>query len=123
TLTLFASGALEPIENRLLEARARFLDRPPTGQVAIVEIDAKSLAALNNWPWPRRYHAELIKRLRDARVSMLAFDVDFSARSNAADDKALANALRQMQPVILPVFQQRASDAADERAMIRSRPA
>jgi EAL domain-containing protein (putative c-di-GMP-specific phosphodiesterase class I)/CHASE2 domain-containing sensor protein len=99
------------------------LDRAPTGQVAIVEIDAKSLAALNNWPWPRRYHADLIKRLGDARVSMLAFDVDFSASSNPADDQALASALSRVQPVILPVFQQRASDDLNEQSMIKSRPA
>jgi len=122
-LALFASGALEPIENRLSDLRARLLDRPPTGQVAIVEIDAKSLAALNNWPWPRRYHAELIKRLGDAHVSMLAFDVDFSAKSNPADDKVLAGVLHRVQPVILPVFQQRASDDPNEQAMIKSRPA
>jgi EAL domain-containing protein (putative c-di-GMP-specific phosphodiesterase class I)/CHASE2 domain-containing sensor protein len=123
TLTLFAAGVFEPVENRLAEARAQLLDRAPTGEVTIVEIDAKSLAALNNWPWPRRYHAELIQRLGAARVSMLAFDVDFSARSNPADDRALANALATVHPVILPVFQQRASDSPNSRSMIKSRPA
>jgi len=123
TLILLSSGALEPLENRLSDVRAQLLDRAPSGEVAIVEIDARSLAALNNWPWPRRYHAELIKRLGDARVSMVAFDVDFSASSNPADDQALASALRSVQPVILPVFQQRASDDPKERSMIKSRPA
>ncbi|MFL6725722.1 MAG: putative bifunctional diguanylate cyclase/phosphodiesterase, partial [Sphingomicrobium sp.] len=96
---------------------------PPTGEVAIVEIDAKSLAALNSWPWSRRYHAELIDRLSADGVSMLAFDVDFSARSNPADDRALANAVQRIHPVILPIFQQRASDDPAQRWMIKSRPA
>jgi diguanylate cyclase len=122
-LLLCLVGAFEPLENRLSEARARLLDRPPSGQIAIVEIDAKSLAELNNWPWSRRYHAELIKRLATAGVSMTAFDVDFSARSDTSDDEALAEALRKVQPVILPIFQQRVSDDPGERSMIRSRPA
>jgi EAL domain-containing protein (putative c-di-GMP-specific phosphodiesterase class I)/CHASE2 domain-containing sensor protein len=122
-VALFAAGTLEPLENQLSEVRAQLLDRAPTGQVAIVEIDAKSLAALNSWPWSRRYHAELIRRLGAAHVSMLAFDVDFSARSNPADDRALADALDSVHPVILPVFQQRASDDPDSRSMIKSRPA
>ena len=122
-LVLFACGYLEPIENRLLEARSRFLDRSPTGQVAIVEIDAKSLAAISSWPWSRRHHAELVKRLHAEGASMIAFDVDFSARSDAAGDQALAGALRAVQPVILPIFQQRASDSGNDRMMIKSRPA
>lgn len=123
TLVLFAAGLHEPVENRLTEMRARMLDRAPTGQVAIVEIDAKSIAARKNWPWPRHYHAELIKRLSAAGVSMIAFDVDFSAKSNPADDAALARSLAVPQPVILPVFQQRASSDAGEHAMLKSRPA
>jgi diguanylate cyclase len=120
---LFTFGALEPMENRLLEARSRFLDRSPTGQVAIVEIDAKSLAAINSWPWSRRYHAELVKRLGHAGASIIAFDVDFSARSDPAGDEALADALHKIQPVILPIFQQRASDSETDKMMIKSRPA
>ena len=81
---LFLIGSFEPLENRLIEMRAALLDRAPTGQVAIVEIDAKSLSVISTWPWSRRYHAQLIKRLGDAGVAMTAFDVDFSARSDPA---------------------------------------
>jgi len=122
-LLLLAAGTFEPLESRLSELRSRLLDRAPTGQVAIVEIDAKSLAVLDRWPWPRRYHAELIDRLGAAGASMIAFDVDFSARSNPADDSAMASALARVHPVILPVFQQRASDDPAERLMIKSQPA
>jgi EAL domain-containing protein (putative c-di-GMP-specific phosphodiesterase class I)/CHASE2 domain-containing sensor protein len=120
--TLYLAGAFEPLENRLLEARAKLLDRPPSGQVGIVEIDAKSLAALNTWPWSRRYHAELLDRLGASGASMIAFDVDFSARSDAAGDKQFGNALRKTQPVILPIFQQPASEGSGAR-MLKNRPA
>lgn len=122
-LVLLLSGALEPIEDRLTEARAQVLDRSPTGEIAIVEIDAKSLAAINKWPWSRRYHADLVDRLHAAGASMIAFDVDFSARSDADGDTAFARALARAQPVILPIFQQHASDNPNDRLMIRNRPA
>jgi EAL domain-containing protein (putative c-di-GMP-specific phosphodiesterase class I)/CHASE2 domain-containing sensor protein len=118
---LVAFGALEPAENRLSEVRARLLDRPPTGRVAIVEIDARSVHAINAWPWSRRYHATLIQRLGAAGASMIAFDVDFSANSDPSGDAALGRALSKIRPVILPIFQQRSSALSDE--MIKSRPA
>ena len=116
-------GAIEPLEHRLTEVRAGLLDRAPTGEVVIVEVDARSLAALNSWPWSRRYHAALINRLGAAGAAMIAFDVDFSARSDPAGDVALARVLDKVQPVILPVFQQRASDSPGAQPVIKSRPA
>ena len=121
--TLCLAGAFEPLENRLIEIRSKLLDRLPSGQVVVVEIDAKSLAALNTWPWSRRYHAQLLDRLGTAGASMIAFDVDFSARSDAAGDKQFADALQRVQPVILPIFQQPASDGSAVAQMIKNRPA
>jgi EAL domain-containing protein (putative c-di-GMP-specific phosphodiesterase class I)/CHASE2 domain-containing sensor protein/GGDEF domain-containing protein len=123
SLLLILGGVSGLIDNRLSEMRARWLDRPPTGQIAIVEIDAKSIAALKRWPWSRRHHAKLLNRLHDARASIIAFDVDFSAQSDPAGDRAFADALRRIQPVVLPIFQQRASDDPRERLLIKNRPA
>ena len=110
SLLLVFAGISELLDNRLGEVRARLLDRPPTGQIAIVEIDARSIAALKKWPWSRRYHAELVNRLHAAGASIIAFDVDFSAESDPAGDEVFARALRKVQPVVLPIFEQRASD-------------
>lgn len=120
---LMLTGFLKPLDHRLAEYRARILDRPPSGQIEIVEIDAKSIAAIKTWPWSRAYHAQLIRRLHDAGASMIAFDVDFSANSDVKGDEALARALRDVQPVILPVFEQRASTEANDDGTIRNRPA
>src|SRR3954471_13531675 len=118
-----ATGASEFVDNRLNEARSRLLDRSPTGQIVIVEIDARSIAALKKWPWSRRYHAQLVNRLHDAGASIVAFDVDFSAESDPVGDRAFAQAIRKVEPIILPIFQQRASDDPLERSMIKNRPA
>ena len=123
TSILLLAGAFEPFENRLTALRAQALDRAPTGQVAIVEIDARSLAELRTWPWSRHYHAEALNRLHSAGAEIIAFDVDFSALSEPSGDRAFAEALRHAEPVILPIFQQRASDRSGEDIVIQSQPA
>jgi EAL domain-containing protein (putative c-di-GMP-specific phosphodiesterase class I)/CHASE2 domain-containing sensor protein len=123
TSILLVAGAFEPFENQLTALRAQILDRAPTGQVAIVEIDARSLAELSNWPWSRRYHADVVNRLHSAGAEIIAFDVDFSSVSEPSGDRAFAEALRRAEPVILPIFQQRASDQSRENIVIKSRPA
>ena len=118
----FADG-FEPAEDAFTTARAEWLHRPPSGQTAIVEIDAKSLAELPTWPWSRSNHAALVRKLHDAGAEIIALDVDFSARSEPDADRALADALRVAAPVILPVFQQQRSDQAADGAKLVSRPA
>ncbi|MGH6707242.1 MAG: hypothetical protein ACREB1_10585, partial [Sphingomicrobium sp.] len=51
SILLLLAGAFEPLEHRLAAARAGLLDGPPTGDVVIVEIDARSLSELRSWPW------------------------------------------------------------------------
>ena len=92
----------------LRDARDASRAHSASGSIAIVEIDAKSLAVLDDWPWPRRYHAQLVDQLRLADVRLIAFDVDFSAHSNPVDDAAFAGALKRSSgSVVLPTFQQR----------------
>lgn len=117
---LAASGLLVPIEDGLTARRAQLLDRSPTGDIVIVEIDAKSLARLSDWPWPRTYHADLVRKVHSSGAAIIAFDVDFSARSEAGDEE-LADAVRQAGNVVMPVFQQPMSDSAGS-GLIATRP-
>ena len=118
----YVVGAFEPAENRLTDVRAQLLDRAPTGQVVIVEIDAKSLSDLRTWPWSRRYHATVVRNLHNRGAALIAFDVDFSSRSEPVGDLAFAKAIRDSEPVILPIFQQRASHGSSHASVIESRP-
>ncbi|RXT43007.1 hypothetical protein B6S44_29025 [Bosea sp. Tri-44] len=91
----------------------RFLwpKRPASETIALVEIDAPSLARIGVWPWPRRHHAKLIEQLEAAGATEILFDVDFSARSNPTDDATFAEALAKAGgSVVLATFQQRAGD-------------
>lgn len=121
TILLSAGGLFVPIEDQLTSLRARILERKPTHETVIVEIDARSMAELNTWPWPRRHHAQLIRQLHRAGAAIIAFDVDFSARSEEGDAE-LAAAIKAADRVVLPIFQQKLSGNADDRRTISSRP-
>lgn len=70
--------------------------------IIVVGIDDASMQTLNErWPWPRRLHARLIERLRDAGAAVVAFDVMFDHPSNPDDDKALAQAIERAGNVVL----------------------
>lgn len=118
---LAAAGLFDPIEDRLTAARSELLSRQPSGNIAIVEIDARSLAELKQWPWPRAYHARVIDTLDKAGASVIAFDVDFSSPSPSGDAE-MAAAIDRAGHVILPIFQQRASGQAGDARTIVNRP-
>lgn len=118
---LSAVGLFDPVEDALTTHRAELLTRQPTGETVIVEIDARSLAELRSWPWSRRYHAAVVRQLRRSGASIIAFDVDFSARSEGGDED-LARAIRESGNVILPIFEQKSSGRQDDRRVLSSSP-
>lgn len=120
---LWAANVFEPLEDRLTDLRAHWIESDPTGEVVIVEIDARSIAELQTWPWPRGYHARLIRNAHQSGADMIAFDVDFSALSQPAEDQEFADALKAAEPVILPIYEQRASGQSSKDAVIVNRPA
>jgi EAL domain-containing protein (putative c-di-GMP-specific phosphodiesterase class I)/CHASE2 domain-containing sensor protein len=80
-----------------------------SGELHIVEIDARSIAAIQRWPWPRSNYAGLVDRLREAGAATIAFDVDYSSESLPEEDAAFAEGLaRAGGKVILPTFGQQA---------------
>jgi diguanylate cyclase len=118
---LAAVGLFDPIEDRLTAARSELLPRQPSGDIAIVEIDARSLAELKQWPWPRAYHARVIDTLDKGGASVIAFDVDFSSPAPSGDAE-MAAAIERARHVILPIFQQRASSRTGDAHTIVNRP-
>ncbi len=110
-------GTAEPAERFFGQIRDGLNSKPASGEIYLVEIDARSLKRLDNWPWPRRYHAQLVDRLNEAGVEQIVFDIDFSSRSTDAEDTAFAQALARAQgKVVLPTFRQTASTGTSEAA-------
>jgi diguanylate cyclase (GGDEF)-like protein/PAS domain S-box-containing protein len=119
---LRALGVFQPLEYAAADARARAFEHAVESDIVIVGIDARSLAALDRWPWQRRHHASLIARLSEAGAERIFLDVDFSSPSNALDDAAFEAALARPDgsSIVLPAFFQPAS-ANDPRLRL-SRP-
>ncbi len=49
-------------------------------KIAIIAINQSSFTALGTWPWPRSYHAKVIRRLKKAGARVIAVDINFSEK-------------------------------------------
>ena len=124
TYFLHANGRLARVENAVAETRASVLRRERDSDIVIVGIDAESLAALNEWPWPRRHHARLLQMLKPAAPESLFIDIDFGSRSTEEDDALLERALADWQgtPVYLASHFQARSGADSSLTVTRPLP-
>src|SRR5262249_38413845 len=59
--------------------------------VVIVDIDEDSLAAYEQWPWPRTLLADLLTRLYESQVAAVAFDVVFAEPDRSSPNEAVKN--------------------------------
>jgi adenylate cyclase len=76
--------------------------QPPPPELLIVGIDEASFQEFRRqWPWPRRLHAELIRRLAAAGAALIVFDVVFADPSTPEDDQLLAASMTKAGNVIL----------------------
>src|SRR5512134_3119176 len=97
-LIAVTTGALHPLERAFLDVRTGWFEREPANDIVIVEIDARTVRALERWPWSRHIHARLVQRLNAAHPRAVFFDVDLSAPSgDPSADAALARALAARQ--------------------------
>lgn len=116
------TGFLAPLDRALFDGQTHWLEQQVDSNVAIVEIDARSLHELGTWPWRRARHAELLERLQSLGARNLFVDIDFSAPSNyPEDDLRLAQTLTQYHgSIVLPAFWQPLS--SEGSALILSNP-
>ncbi len=93
----------QTLENHALDFcyRLRPHSSPPP-EILIVGIDEHSFQDLKKaWPWPRSYHAKIIRKLKAAGARLIVFDVLFAEPNNAEDDQSLTTAIREAGNVIL----------------------
>ena len=104
-VTVAASGWFTQLDHFVFD----FIQRAspsarPTG-VVVVGIDQASLQAVGRWPWSRRTHAQLLRKVCAGKPKVVAYDVAFS--ETGADPVAnaeLADAIRSCGNVVLPVI-------------------
>ncbi len=82
TLVAWAAGAMNGPERSSVDARFSIRGTQATPRaVAVVGIDAKTLKALPTFPFSRRYHAQMIRRLVADGAKVIAYDVQFTEPS------------------------------------------
>ncbi len=50
----------------------------PDSPVRVIDIDDESLVEFGQWPWPRTYMAELLRRVTNAGAAAIALDITFT---------------------------------------------
>jgi adenylate cyclase len=73
--------ALQSVDNRATDVMFRVRGPQPTqDQVAIIDIDEKSLASkeLGQWPWPRDKFAKLLRNIHAAKPKAIGLDMVFA---------------------------------------------
>ena len=103
TALLTVSKAFDP--NLQAAVYDTFITNNPgklSNQITIVALDEATVKHYGRWPVPRQAFADLLKALKPHRPSVVAFDVSFFDRSDrAADDQALAEAIKDAGNVVL----------------------
>ncbi len=76
----------------------------PDQDIVIITVDEKSLTQIGFWPWQRDVHANLLKRLGNARA--VGFDIIFadSDSNRNRDDSLFAQTIRDNGRVVLANF-------------------
>ena len=108
TLISLVVGAIQfgmPLEEYLRSQRNRLHRHPASQQLVVVAIDDRSLGEVGRYPWPRARIAQLVTELDKLGARQIGLNLLLAGPSEAADDEALANALRELKtPAILAVM-------------------
>ena len=116
-------GAFAPLERSLASLHFRLMQTDASGDIVVVGIDSRSLRELDVWPWPREYHAALIDRLVASGARRIAFDIDFSSRSNDTSDSQFEAALaRAGDRMIMATFKQPGQDEHGNEVWVYTAP-
>jgi EAL domain-containing protein (putative c-di-GMP-specific phosphodiesterase class I)/CHASE2 domain-containing sensor protein len=94
-------GAGEYPEDRLRVVRNHINKQPASGDIVLVAVDEKALREIGRWPWPRSRYADLIEALDAAKPKRQVHDLMFPEKSEPAEDRRLAQALKNSRNVVL----------------------
>jgi len=100
-LALRDSALLGSLERQTIDARFSLRGaRRPSPQVALIGLDANSIAHLPQFPFSRTIHAQVITRLHRAGARVIVYDFAFDRPTTDAADLALFDAAQAAAPVI-----------------------
>ena len=69
--------------------------------IAIVQIDDKSINKIGRWPWQRNIHAQLLDKLFEQKAKVAAFYLKFDTFSDKESDDTFIEALSKYNTIII----------------------
>ena len=72
------SDPMQSLERKAYDLGVLATSRVPSDKIAIIAIDAPSIANLGRWPWPRETHAKMIDLLAAGQAKVVAHTILFS---------------------------------------------
>lgn len=90
-------------ENKTLDYRFKLRGNIPfSPEIALIDIDDRSISSIGRWPWPREKHAEMINILSESRAAVIGYDILFHQNAKEIEDQALQAAIKKAGNVYLP---------------------
>jgi PAS domain S-box-containing protein len=84
-ILLLRPAPVESLNDRVCDLLSGWVSHgPPSGRVAIVEIDESSLTRFGPWPWPRDLTGLLARRVLDQGAAAVVLDIMFPAADRGA---------------------------------------
>lgn len=119
---LRAAPWTEQMQTAWFDLHQTLWPRPVTSlPVTVVEIDAKSLQALGQWPWPRTTMAQLVDTVAAAGPAALGLDILMPEADALSPDRLLPHAALFDRSVVAALKALPSNDAALGDALRRSR--
>jgi two-component system phosphate regulon sensor histidine kinase PhoR len=122
---LFLFQIFEAVEYQLYDMNFSQIQGSETApeEIVIVAIDQASVVKLGRWPWPRLYHAEIIRQIAQNGAKVIMVDIGFFEpdREMPANDVALIEATQGAGNVIYPVIIEKVTRGGEE-FLVRTEP-
>lgn len=104
-ILLYQFDVLERLELITLDYRFRFKpSQTLKSDIVFIDMAEDSIQAIGRWPWPRSWHAALVKALSAYKPKAIVFDVLFSEPQDDTGDYALEEAMKESGVVYLPLL-------------------
>jgi CHASE2 domain-containing sensor protein len=95
SLLTYSFGILDEFDRQTVDTRFDLRGaQPPPSDVIVVKIDAVTFDQLQQqWPFPRSLYAKVLDRIRVAEPRAIAFDIQITEPTTAAQDNAMIEAV------------------------------
>ena len=94
------------VELKMLDYRFQLKGKTALSKdIILITIDEKDTELLGRWPWPRKYHADLIQILKMYGAKVIGYDILFteSDKENPDSDACLVSAAKEAGNVCFPM--------------------